>query len=1054
MIDKSRQYWMSLAERDASELAGRASDEHEEPSLAHPANETPNRRNFLKAAGFAFAGMTLAGCSRPPQRLALPMVDQPSEMTPGRALHYASTCQACSSGCGLLVKCRDGRPIKLEGNPEHALSGGGLCAVGQASILGLYDRQRLQGPRKRNEQQESSWAQVDTEIRARCETIRCAQGIRKVRVLSNTIHSPTTLAQIENFLSGFRTAGCDVRHVMYDPLSASAILDAHLETHGVRALPHYRLDRAEVLVSFDADFLGTWIAPVEFTRAYHEARSLSGNPPRCSLHVQFESRLSLTGAKADERHRVLPGEIGVLLTHLARDIAERARRELPTNVASTAGLLASPLGNGPDLVTSAPGARRAAEFRSWSADPEPAAISMTTLAQHLWAKRERSLVLCGSQSIAEQKLCNLINHLLGNYGATLDLARPSLQRRGNDAELGQLVEDLKAGQAGQVAALFLLDCNPVYDLPAGQELANALGRASLLSVSCCERMDETAAVVEYVCPHPHFLATWNDAEPISGYLSLAQPTFVPIGNTRAILESLSTWAGNLQSARQLVREHWRTRVFPPHTPERELEALWDRAVHDGFFERPSELRRQPSFSIAAVQPVTRNERPASGNLALVLHANLGMFDGRHAYNPWLHELPDPITKIAWDNYVSLSPDKARDLRVEGGDMVRVEADGVTLEVPVLVQPGQHDQVAAIPLGYGSKLSERFANVGPRWLEGRPTLNANGQVGWNAAPLLKLERSELQPVRGSVRITPTGRRHLLACTQTHHSINVPANLAPPGQARRPMILETTLTGLRAAPHPPEPLPNLWPDDHAAAGPRWGMVIDLSACTGCSACVLACQVENNIPIVGKDEVYRQREMHWIRIDRYYSDEGKPAGEVDVAFQPMMCQHCGNAPCETVCPVLATAHSSEGLNQQVYNRCVGTRYCANNCPYKVRRFNWFDYPHEDALENLVLNPDVTVRSRGVMEKCSFCVQRIQEAKLEARRLGLPLADMNLQTACQQSCPAQAIRFGDISQLVPGNRNYQVLAELNVQPAVSYLKVVRNRPDETAPRDGGNHG
>lgn len=989
------------------------------PPTADGQPPTATRRNFLKGAGFAFAGMTLAGCSRPQQRLALPMVDQPPEMTPGRALHFASTCQACSSACGLIAKCRDGRPIKLEGNPEHALSRGGLCAVGQASILGLYDRQRLQGPRKRGEQQDSSWAQVDTEIRGRCQAIRRERA--KVRVLSNSIHSPTTLAVIESFLSGFRIAGCDARHVMYDPLSASAILDAHLETHGVRALPHYRLDRAEVLVSFDADFLGTWISPVEYTRAYHDARSLSGNPPRCSLHLQFESRLSLTGAKADQRHRVLPGETGVQLTHLAKAIAERA------------GVV-------------------------WqSGNTEPAAISMTALAQQLWDKRGHCLVLCGSPSLAEQKLCNLINHLLGNYGTTLDLASPSLQKRGNDAELWQLVEDLKAGQ---VSALFLLDCNPVYDLPAGQELTTALRRPSLLSVDCCERLDETAAVAEYVCPHPHFLATWNDAEPVAGFLSLAQPTFIPLGNTRGVLESLSAWSGNLRSARQLVQDHWRASIFPQQTRERDFQAFWDKSVHDGYVEIAREPRRLRDFATAAVTPITRNDRPASGSLALVLYANLGMLDGRHAYNPWLHELPDPITKISWDNYVSISPDKARELRVADGDMVRVEADDVRLELPVLVQPGQHDQVAAIPLGYGSKLSERFANVGPRWLEGRPTLNDNGQVGWNAAPLIiGGARGEGRGASVAVRVTPTGRRHLLACTQSHHNINVPANLAPAGQARRSNILETNLASLRNAPHPPEPLPNLWPQDHEGTGPRWGMVIDLNACTGCSACVVACQVENNIPVVGKDEVYRQREMHWIRIDRYYSD-ARPSpltprlSVVDVAFQPMMCHHCGNAPCETVCPVLATAHSSEGLNQQVYNRCVGTRYCANNCPYKVRRFNWFDYPHEDALENLVLNPDVTVRSRGVMEKCSFCVQRIQEAKLEARRLGLPLADMNLQTACQQSCPAQAIRFGDLSQLAPGNRAYQVLAELNVQPAVSYLKVVRNRPEEAAQTEGGSHG
>jgi molybdopterin-containing oxidoreductase family iron-sulfur binding subunit len=1025
MHGATRHYWKSPAERDTVAACAEASaNEFAEPIDMLPGGAS--RRDFLKAAGFAFAGLTLAGCSRPPQRTALPMVDQPADTTPGVALHYASTCQACGSGCGVIVKCRDGRPIKLEGNPEHALSRGGLCAVGQAAILGLYDRQRLQGPRKKGEHEDSSWAQIDQEIRARCEAIRRARG--KVRVLSNTITSPTTLHQIDSFLNGFRAAGCDARHVVYDPLSSSAILDAHQETHGVRVLPHYRLDRAEVLVSFDADFLGTWVSPVEFSRDFQAARSLSGEPPHCSLHIQFEARLSLTGAKADRRHRVLPGEIGVLLSHLAKAIAERA------GVAWERGNL------------------------------EPASIALSEIAGQLWEKRGRSLVLCGSQSIAEQKLCNFINHLLGNYGATLDISRPSLQRRGNDAELHRLLAELNAGQ---VAALFLLDCNPVYDLPDGRDVVVALERDALLSVSCCERLDETAERAQYVCPHPHFLATWNDAEPVAGCLSVAQPTFVPLGNTRAILESLAAWSGQLRSARQLVQDHWRTHLFPRQTREPDFQTFWDRAVHDGFVNIPPQSSPRRDFVAGVVHPVTRVERPADGSLVLVLHANVGVLDGRHAYNPWLQELPDPITKVAWDNYVSLSPATARRLGVGEASMVRVEADGESLELPVVVQPGQHDGIAAVPLGYGSKLSERFGNIGPEWLESRPTLNENRQVGWNAAPFLRWERgTSLETWRGSARITVTGRRHRLACTQTHHSIDVPAHLAPPGQARRPIVLETTVAGLRENQGAEAPLPNLWPDDHPTAGPRWGMVIDLNACTGCSACVVACQVENNIPVVGKDEVDRQREMHWIRIDRYYSDripstmERGAGGDVDVAFQPMLCHHCGNAPCETVCPVLATAHSSEGLNQQVYNRCVGTRYCANNCPYKVRRFNWFDYAREDALENLVLNPDVTVRSRGVMEKCSFCVQRIQEAKLEARRQGLPLAGMNLQTACQQSCPAQAIHFGDIhdpqssvARRMRAGRSYQVLSELNVQPAVSYLKVVRNRPADAAPTGGGNH-
>lgn len=1026
---ETRSYWKSLAERDGDvALWEAAANEFAEPIGERPSG--PSRRDFMKAAGFAVVGMTVAGCSRPPQRTALPMIDQPAEMTPGRPLYYASTCQACGSACGLIVKCRDGRPIKLEGNPDHSLSRGGLCAVGQASILGLYDRERLPGPRKRGEQAESSWAQIDGEIRTRCDAIRRERG--KVRVLSNTIHSPTTLAMIDNFLRSFMAAGCDARHIAYDPLSCSAILDAHRETHGVRVLPHYRLDRAEVLVSFDADFLGTWISPVEFTRDYHAARSLSGTPPRCSWHVQFEPRLSLTGAKADQRHRILPGETGVLLTHLAKALADRAG-------------IAWETGN-----------------------VEPTPMSMDDLARQLWDARGRSLVLCGSQAVAEQKLCNFINHLLGNYGATLDIARPSRQKQGSDGDLHALLAEL---DAGQVAALFLLDCNPVYDLPNGRDVAAALRGPSLLSVACGERLDETASVAQYVCPHPHFLASWNDAEPIAGSLGLAQPTFVPVGNTRRVVESLAAWLGAPGSARQLVQDHWRSHVFPRQNREASFQTFWDKAVHDGVAQIDLETPMPREFASNVAQPITRIDRPADGSLALVLHAQVGMLDGRHAYNPWLQELPDPITKIAWDNYVTLSPATARRLGVDDGAIVRVERDGASVELPVVLQPGQHDQVAAVPLGYGSKLSERFEHVGPTWLESRPTLNENHQVGWNAAPLLRWEgTASVQNWRASVAITPTGRRHLLACTQQHHSISVPTNLAPAGQARRPMIQEATLAGLGAVPPESEPLPNLWPNDHAISGPRWGMVIDLNACTGCSACVIACQAENNVPVVGKDEVYRQREMHWIRIDRYYSDRppsslatdaGTEQGDVDVAFQPMMCHHCGNAPCETVCPVLATAHSSEGLNQQVYNRCVGTRYCANNCPYKVRRFNWFHYAHQDALDTLVLNPDVTVRSRGVMEKCSFCVQRIQEAKLQARRMGTPLADMNLQTACQQSCPARAIHFGDlndpqsqVARLARANRGYQVLAELNVQPAVSYLKIVRHLPEISAPASGGNHG
>lgn len=453
-----------------------------------------DRRDFLAAAGFAFAGLTLAGCSQPPDRHALPYVVQPEDAAPGRALHYASTCFGCASGCGLLVKCRDGRPIKLEGNPEHGVSRGGLCAVGQASILGLYDRHRVQQPLKNGAP--STWHEVDDAIRAQLEAIRQHGGT--VRILSGTILSPTVRGQIQRFLGRF----ADGRHVVYDPWSCSALLDAHQRTHGVRVLPHYRLERAEVIVSFDADFLGTWISPVEFSRAYHDGRSLVGETPRCSLHIQFESRLSLTGAKADQRHPVAPGELGLVMTHLASRLARLADVTWPT----------------PAL-----------------AEPPLSTAQLDGLARHLWQARGRSVVLCGSQDIEQQMLGNFINHLLGNYGATLDLEQPSLQRQGNDSELQRLQQEL---HDGVVAALFLLDCNPVYNLPDGLQWAADLRRIPLL-VDCAERLDETAGLARYVCPHPHYLASWSDAEPIAGMLSLAQPTFRPLGNVRTALESAS-----------------------------------------------------------------------------------------------------------------------------------------------------------------------------------------------------------------------------------------------------------------------------------------------------------------------------------------------------------------------------------------------------------------------------------------------------------------------------------------------------------------------------------
>jgi MoCo/4Fe-4S cofactor protein with predicted Tat translocation signal len=1012
-----KRYWKSWEER-AGAGEPPASSENEFPQPLDGVTGEVSRRGFLKAAGFT-AAAALTSCTRAPVEKAIPYLNQPEEVVPGQASFYASTCAGCSAGCGLLVKCRDGRPIKLEGNPDHPISRGGLCAVAQAAVLDLYDSFRLKGPLL--DGKPASWGDVDRAIALKLEAIR--QGEGAVRFVTGTVTSPTLQTVLQRFLARFR----DARHVAYDAFSCSTILDAHEHTHGVRALPRYRFERAEVIVSLEADFLGTWVSPVEFTAGYRAGRTPEATPLRFSYHVQLESRLSLTGSKADRRIVVGPDEAGLLLTHLATRLAKRG---------------------------SVPFAAPALEASS-----VPAEV-LDDLADRLWKARGRSLVVCGRQDVPTQLLVNFVNHLLGNYGGTLDLEQPSLQRQGSDVDLEILLRDLNAGK---VSALFLYGVNPLCELPGGTDLLSALKRVPLI-VSFAERPDETTSLAHAVCPDRHFLESWGDAEAVSGVGGLFQPTIHPLGNTRSVLESLAAWSGKPKAASDILREHWEGSVFPRQHRERSFQAFWDRAVQTGFAEVPPTRIPVRTFQLAAVRPVVHADRPAAGTFALVLYPKVGILDGHHSHNAWLQELPDPISKVTWDNYACLSPAAAAGLGVGEGDVVRLEATGADgklapLELPAHLQPGQHDVVVAVALGYGRQVTARFAKVGPQWLLARPGVGEGGLVGKDAAPLLHFQGNTLRYTRTDVRLSKTDGKHPLACTQDHHRITAPKNLPLVGGEPRPIVRETTLPILlhepaQGAPQGRAGTQDLWPPDHPTPVHRWAMAIDLGACTGCAACVIACQAENNIPVVGKDEVLRHREMHWLRIDRYYTGEN----EVDVVHQPMLCQQCDNAPCETVCPVLATVHSTEGLNQQIYNRCVGTRYCANNCPYKTRRFNWFGYSRDDRLQNLQLNPDVTVRSRGIMEKCTFCIQRIQEAKIEAKQRGAPIADGTIQLACQQSCPARAIAFGDlndpksqVAQWMKSPRRYRVLEELNFRPAVGYLQLVRNR---TETEGSGHHG
>lgn len=900
----------------------------------------------------------------------------------------------------------------MEGLPEHPLSRGGLCAVGQSLPIGLYDSQRLAGPLQNGKPAE--WKDVDQEIAQALDRVKSQS--KAVRIVTPTVTSPTLQAHIAAFVKQFS----DGRHVVLDSTSNSAILEAHQQTHGARALPHYRFDRAATIVSFGADFLGTWISPVEFTAGWSTRRAPHANKPEMSCHVQFESRLSLTGSNADRRYAIHPTQQGPLVSRLAEIVATLAGKPLAEKPGGDIdGKLDQPLAK---------------------------------LAERLWNERGKCLVVCDSQDVGVQRYVNYTNHLLGNYGATLDLERPSRQRFGNDREIEQLAEELNAGRVG---ALFVADVDLLHALANRTELADAVDRVPL-TVSFAPRGDEFATRAKYLCPDHHPLESWYDAEPISGLISLGQPTLKPLGNTRAMLESLATWMGQPTTTLEALQTHWRDSVFPrrPSSASASFADFWDDALRSGFVEVTPEPVKVGEFDVTSLKPLL--PAAATDSFTLVLYNKVGMPDARHAHNPWLQELPDPVTKVTWGNYVCVSPADADKLQISDGDVIAISAgkDGPQLELPSLVQIGQHEGTLAVAMAYGVKGTDRFAKVGPQWIGANPTVADGGLVGANAAIFQEFRNSMLHYERSGVTVAKTNKHRPLAVTQKYNSLELPANVAPHGAESREVVEHTTLTAFAkdshagAAEHHGSTETQLWPEDHPMTGHAWGMVIDLNKCTGCSACVIACQAENNVPVVGYDEVCRQREMHWLRIDRYYNGQD---GDVEVAHQPMMCQHCDNAPCETVCPALATVHSSEGLNEQVYNRCVGTRYCANNCPYKVRRFNWFAYPHPDPRQNLVLNPEVTVRSRGVMEKCSLCVQRIEAGKIAARAQGTNVADGTIQTACQQSCPADAILFGDmndpksaIAAALKNPRRYRVLEELNVRPSVSYLRVVRNSDEE----------
>jgi molybdopterin-containing oxidoreductase family iron-sulfur binding subunit len=1012
--------WQIIRRQDADDKSCAATDM---PQAVMP------RRTFIELVGFSIAAAALSGCRAPEQKI-IPYVRQPVELTPGVANWYASTCGGCNAACGTLVKVRDGRPIKLEGNTEHPLSRGGLCAVAHGLVFGLYDGERLRQPLIKS--QAATWEDVDQQINWQLTTIKQSGG--KVRVLSLPTSSPTSRETIDNFLKQF----ADGKHIVYSAVSNAAIGAAHGKTHKVTALPTFHFDKAKTIVSFGADFLGTWLSPMQFTRAYTEARNLQNEKHELPRHIQFESRLSLAGSNADTRVKVSPAEEMFALLLLAKLIAEKAG---VTNQNDFAAINAE---------------RLSAKARQ----------VVEKSAEELWQHRGAALVISGANNTDAQQLVNFINQTLGNYGKTLEVNSASEQRLEKDSDMVELVREMNAGE---VAALIIVDANPAYDFYNSREFKNGLAKVGL-KVSLNAYLDETSALLDYVCPRNHQLESWDDAEPATNIFSLSQPTIAPLFQTRAWQESLLRWSNDERKFYDVLRARWQEKLFSQQNKHASFDEFWDNALHDGVFVIEAKTSTTPAAMTmntkastmlatnavtaktaaaqtliatttktstvqtafvaddlnAAVKRLAQCADEAADKMNLVLYEKLALRDGSQANNPWLQELPDPITKVTWDNYACVSPTLADKLKLEEGRVVRISKGEASVEIPVHIQPQQHDDCIAIAVGYGRT---RAGKVG------------NG-VGTNAYPFVAFQNGTFQYQASDIAIEKMLTKVDLALTQLHNTLE-----------GRPLIEEFTLAEFlekrRSGQDRAEHSKSIW-KDHAYPEHKWGMVIDLNACTGCSACLLSCQAENNVPVVGKDEVRRQREMHWLRIDRYF--EGDDESE-RVVYQPVMCAQCENAACESVCPVLATVHSSEGLNMQVYNRCVGTRYCANNCAYKVRRFNWFEYQHSDPIANLALNPDVTVRTRGVMEKCTFCVQRIEEAKIHARNENREIEDGEIQTACQQSCPAQAITFGDLVNLESrankfkhDKRDFILLEELNLRPAISYLAKVRNTEEEKA--------
>lgn len=1020
-----KKYWQSFGELNNTESYQQSSKNEFKEDLPFDAEKglleakTP-RRDFLKYLGFTTAAAAVAASCEVPVKKAIPFANQPEELVPGVANYYATTYVQDGDAISVVAKVRDGRPIKLEGNELSPITKGGTSARVQASVLDLYDGARLRFPTI--DGKETTFDAIDNAITS------SLAGAGNIVLLSSTINSPSSLDVIQKFLAKYPGS----KHVTYDAVSNSGILLANEISFGKKAIPSYRFDHAKTIVSIGADFLATWLSPVEFAKQYAKGKKINDANPEMSKHIHFESVASLTGSNADDRYLHRPSETGAIVVALLSAIKGEA----------ITGIADAKLKDG-----------------------------ITKAAKALTDKKGEALVVCGSNDVNIQVVVNAINEILLANGKTIDWNTTNNARKGIDADFAQLVDEMNAGTIG---ALIVLDANPVYTWYDSEKLSAGLNKVKV-KISFGSKADETTQKCQYVIPNHHFLESWGDAEAKSGYYSFIQPTIYPLFKTRQWQDSLLKWSGATTDYLAQLKSFWSTKLTGLNG--------WDKALQDGVYNTSSDVLGTAVYNAASLSTAIANIQPAKTGIELQLYQKIAIGAGQGAANPWLQEMPDPVTRSTWDNYLIVSPAMAKsllkiDLANSGQadsyevhpdkKVVSISVNGKTIELPALIIPGTHAETVGIAIGYGrdKKLGKTVVDVNDK------------SIGANVYPFAALINGTVCYDISKVELKLTDKKYPVALTQTHNLLNTSQG------KRTEVVKELTFAEYKANTKvvleerekelaPFGGLANFKEEGSIykpfdKPGIKWGMSIDLNACNGCGACVVACNAENNVPVVGKPEVLRFHDMHWMRIDRYYTGD---AENPTVIFQPMLCQHCDNAPCENVCPVAATNHSSEGLNQMTYNRCIGTRYCANNCPYKVRRFNWADYTGSDSFQNnqdilnntihymnedltrMVLNPDVTVRSRGVIEKCSFCVQRLQDGKLKAKKENRPLKtgqneEWDLKVACQQSCPSEAIVFGNVNDKESSiskarsdsNRLFYSLEFLHVLPNVNYLAKVRN--------------